>query len=146
MRIRTRGIPNSITRSLCKESVKYYANELLGSRLAKNVSFTIIFEDLPTIVNAFCQREDDNHKFRSFIVVLNKKMNKKTTLIALAHEMVHIKQFARGELRDYLRNNNVKWRGKVLCLDKVKYRSSPWEKEARKKDKLLYEKFKQRNR
>lgn len=146
MRIRTRGIPNSITRSLCKESVKFYANELLGTRLAKNVSVTLIFEDLPTIVNALCQWEDDNHKCRSFIVILNKKMNKKTTLIALAHEMVHIKQYARGELKDYLRNNNVKWRGKVFCLDKVEYWSSPWEKEAYKKDKLLYEKFKQRNK
>lgn len=146
MKIRTKGIPDNVTKSLCKESVNFYANELLGSRLAKNIKIKLVFEKLPTIINAFCQWDDNNHNCRSFIIILNKKMNKKTTLIALAHEMIHVKQYARGELKDYLRNNNVKWRGKVFCLDKVEYWSSPWEKEAYRKDEVLYEKFKQRNK
>lgn len=146
MQIRTKGIPDNVSRSLCKESLRFYANELLGKRLAKNIKVFLVFEQLPTIINALCQWEDDNHKCRSFVIILNKKLNKKTTLISLAHEMVHVKQYARGELKDYLRNNNVKWKNKVFCLDKVEYWSCPWEKEAYKNDKLLYEKFKQRNK
>ena len=74
------------------------------------------------------------------------KLNKKQTLISLAHEMVHVKQFARGELKDYLRIDAVKWKNKTYNLSKVKYWSCPWEKEAHKKDKILYESFKQRNK
>ena len=146
MQIRTKGIPDNVSRSLCKESLRFYANELLGKRLTKNIKVFLVFEELPNIINALCQWSDDNHKCRSFVIIVNKKLNKKTTLISLAHEMVHVKQYARGELKDYLRNNNVKWKNRVFCLDKVEYWSSPWEKEAYKNDKLLYEKFKQRNK
>lgn len=146
MQIRTKGIPDNVSRSLCKEAIRFYGKELLGKRLAKNIKIFLVFEDLPHIVNALCQWDDDNHLCRSFIIILNKKMNKKTTFIALAHEMVHVKQYARGELKDYLRSDKVKWRNKVFRLDRVEYWSSPWEVEAYKKDKILYEKFKQRNK
>lgn len=146
MQIRTRGIPDNVPRSLCKESLKFYANELLGKRLSKNIKICLVFEKLPNVVNALCQWEDDNHKCRSFIIIANKNLNKKTMLISLAHEMVHVKQYAKGELKDYLRSNNVKWKNRVFCLDTVEYWFSPWEKEAYKNDKILYEKFKQRNK
>lgn len=146
MQIRTKGIPDNVSRSLCKESLRFYANELLGKRLAKNIKVYLVFEKLPNIINALCQWEDDNHQCRSFIIIVNQNLNKKTMLISLAHEMVHVKQYARGELKDYLRSNNVRWKNRVFCLDKIEYWSSPWEKEAYKNDKLLYEKFKQRNK
>jgi hypothetical protein len=146
MEIRTKGIPDNVSRSICKEAIRFYGNELLGSRLAKNIKIFLVFEELPNVVNALCQWNDDNHLCRSFVIILNKKMNKKTTLIALAHEMVHVKQYARGELKDYLRSDKVKWRKRVFRLDKVEYWSSPWEVEAYKKDKILYEKYKQRNK
>lgn len=146
MEIRTKGIPDNVSRSLCKEAIRFYGKELLGKRLANNIKIFLVFEELPNVVNALCQWNDDNHLCRSFVIILNKKMNKKTTFIALAHEMVHVKQYARGELKDYLRSDKVKWRNKVFRLDKVEYWSSPWEVEAYKKDKILYEKFKQRNK
>jgi hypothetical protein len=146
MKIVTRGIPDNVTRSLCKEAVKYYSKELLGTRLAKNIKVYLIFEKMPTPINAMCYWNDDNHKCREFVIVVHKKLNKKQTLISLAHEMVHVKQYARGELKDYLRSEEVKWQNRVYNLNKVEYWSSPWEKEAYKKDRVLYEAFKQRNR
>jgi Zn-dependent peptidase ImmA (M78 family) len=146
MKIKTRGIPDKLTRSLCKEAIRYYGNELLGSRLSKNITINVIFEVLPSPIKAMCQWQDDNHRCREFVILIHKKLNKKQTLITLAHEMVHVKQYATGELKDYLRTESVRWQNKVFSLDKVKYWSSPWEKEAYKKDEILYEAFKKRNR
>jgi len=146
MQIRTRGIPDNVSRSLCKEAIRFYGEELLGKRLSKNIEILLVFEKLPNIFNAMCNWQDDNHKCRSFVIVVNKNLNKKTSLIALAHEMVHVKQYARGELKDYLRTEKVKWKKRTFMLDKVEYWSSPWEKEAYKKDQILYEAFKKRNR
>ena len=63
-------------------------------------------------------------------------------LISLAHEMVHVKQYARGELKDYLRDDVVRWKRKIFRLSEVEYWTSPWEVEAYEKDKILYEAFK----
>ncbi len=135
-----------MSRSLCKEAIRFYGEELLGKRLSKNIEILLVFEKLPNIFNAMCNWQDDNHKCRSFVIIVNKNLNKKTSLIALAHEMVHVKQYARGELKDYLRTEKVKWKNRTFMLDKVEYWSSPWEKEAYKKDQILYEAFKKRNR
>jgi hypothetical protein len=146
MKIRTKGMPDNISRSLCKEALRFYGKELLGDRLVKNINVYLVFEKLPFIVNALCHWEDDNHKCRNFIIIVNKKLNKKTTLISLAHEMVHVKQYARKQLKDYLRSHKVKWGNRVYNLNNVDYWKSPWEKEAYKKDHILYESFKNRNK
>lgn len=143
MRIITEGIEDKETRKLCKEALKFYGKELLGPRLYKNITLELLFEELPNKINALCNWTDDNHTCREFVVSLNNKLNKKTMLIALAHEMVHIKQFARGELKDYMRSDKVKWKGQVFCLSEVEYWSCPWEKEAYENDVVLYKKFKQ---
>lgn len=142
MQIRTKGIPDNVPKSLCKKALKFYANLLLGKRLSKNIKLFLVFEKLPNKINALCQWEDDNHNCRSFIIILNKNLNKKTMLISLAHEMVHVKQYARGELKDYLRDDVVRWKRKIFRLSEVEYWTSPWEVEAYEKDKILYEAFK----
>jgi hypothetical protein len=146
MKIKIKGMPDKSTRKLCKEAIRYYGNELLSSRLSKNITVDVIFEVLPSPIKAMCQWQDDNHRCREFVILIHKKLNKKQTLITLAHEMVHVKQYATGELKDYLRTESVRWQNKVFSLDKVKYWSSPWEKEAYKKDETLYEAFKKRNK
>jgi len=48
-------------------------------------------------------------------------------LRTLAHEMVHVKQFAKGELNSAL----TQWKSNKYC-DNIKYWDQPWEKEARR--------------
>ena len=142
MKIITEGISDKETRNLCRDALLFYAKELLGPRLYKNITVTVSFEDLPNKFNALCNWVDDNHVCREFFISVNKKLNKKTLLITLSHEMIHIKQFARGELKDYLREDKVRWHGQVFCLKETDYWSSPWEKEAYENDSILYEKYK----
>ena len=52
----------------------------------------------------------------------------------LAHEMVHAKQYIRGELNGY----NFSWKGRKPR--NYKYENAPWEKEAYGREKELYQK------
>jgi hypothetical protein len=58
----------------------------------------------------------------------------------LAHEMVHVKQYARGELVDCVRKAGYsRWKGKFYPWNG---KSEPWEKEPWKRSKKLYEEWK----
>ena len=59
-------------------------------------------------------------------------------LIWLAHEMVHLKQFVRGELFDY-ETGRVQWKSR--SFGRVHYDDAPWEKEAYRLEGELYEMF-----
>jgi hypothetical protein len=52
----------------------------------------------------------------------------------LAHEMVHAKQYIRGELNGY----NQSWKGRKPR--NYKYENAPWEKEAYGREEELYQK------
>lgn len=54
----------------------------------------------------------------------------------LAHEMVHVKQFARGELDFGL----TRWKSNKYC-DNIEYWDQPWEKEARRLQQGLVNEF-----
>lgn len=57
-------------------------------------------------------------------------------LSTLAHEMVHVRQFARGELN----SNMTQWKSNKYC-DNIEYWDQPWEKEARRLQGKLVEEF-----
>lgn len=58
-------------------------------------------------------------------------------LITLAHEMVHVKQYARNELRQLVRQPMYRWKKEYLPLD-TPYFDQPWEKEAYALEEQLY--------
>jgi hypothetical protein len=73
---------------------------------------------------------------------VDKTLTKKETLLALAHEMVHLKQYAKGELKDIFRPAKmIKWHGDRYLTDGVDYWEQPWEIEAYGREKGLYFKF-----
>lgn len=80
---------------------------------------------------------------KSFLIFLDDKMSKKMTLMTLAHEMVHVQQYATGRLYQYKgsRWETVRWDSKVIKFnveDDEEYRYAPWEIEARGYEEALY--------
>jgi hypothetical protein len=76
----------------------------------------------------FCVNTDCTNKLpRDFIVELNKTKNNNTLIRTLAHELVHVKQFARGEMFE-LPNGQIMWKGRKC--HRTKYDDLPWEKDA----------------
>jgi hypothetical protein len=70
-------------------------------------------------------------------ILFDSKLNAEKLVEVLAHEFVHIKQHARGQLRPYTRKDGKYgwyWMGKI---NRSKYENQPWEIEARKREKIL---------
>jgi len=55
--------------------------------------------------------------------------------------MVHLKQYAKGELKDYARVKSIKWKGQVYDEDRIDYWDHPWEIEAYGRERGLYIRF-----
>ena len=67
-------------------------------------------------------------------------MPMKKVLTTLAHELVHVKQYATGEMRD--RDNAiVEWMGEKYNQDELEYWEHPWEIDAYGREVGLYIRF-----
>jgi hypothetical protein len=143
MYIRSSGVPNKIPLKVCKQAVKFYTNFLLGKRLANNISIKLIFnnKNLDKNIYGFCDWDCDKRNPRNFIISIDPNLSKRMTLMVIAHEIVHVKQYARGELKDLMRLNKVKYLGKLYDEGKINYWVQPWEIEARDYEKLLHREF-----
>jgi len=63
-------------------------------------------------------------------------------LINLAHEMVHVKQFSLGDLKDGKPSTITVWQGVPFDEDTIDYWDTPWEVEAHGREKGLFARFK----
>lgn len=145
MYLRTSGKPSKISIQMCKKAVRFYAEQLLGRRLASNIHLKVKFnnKELKGGYYGFCDWICDRPLPRNFVITIDPNLSKRMMLLVLAHEMVHVKQYARGELKDLLRSNKVKFLGEVYDDELMSYWSHPWEKEARLLEKELYHSFRQ---
>jgi hypothetical protein len=77
----------------------------------------------PTGALGYCLELESN---REFELEVDKTQPMRKLLETVAHEMVHVKQFARREMSPA----NEKWHGKTYNPKKVSYWDLPWEIEA----------------
>ena len=92
-----------------------------------------------------CVWEDKHRYAREFTINLDSKDSVKM-IQTLAHEMVHVKQWARGEMYDVYHDDDgspqkTQWKSKAVSLSKVHYHDWPWEKQAWKLEEKLYEQW-----
>lgn len=132
-----------------------YAALLMQKRLYNKLTIDIeLVKDLE--VCGFCEVTDDIYPPRIFKVFLRKNKMPDADdnpFRTLAHEMVHIKQYARGELQDRSALNkkgkleeNIFWMGEKWKKTKREYwlqYDSPWEIEAYGREIGLYLKWTQ---
>ncbi len=133
----------STQRSLAQE-VAYWALDQLVSRRMQN-SLDIRIEIKPFVNEGnnvgYTTWEYDNIRPREFLIEIDKSIDDEEFTETIIHEMVHVKQFAKEELKErfkpYLREL---WFGKEIDT-KNKYRSLPWEKDAYKLQVKLYNEY-----
>ena len=123
------------------DAAEFFALTLMGSRLTPNVTIDIEL-DPQMDVGGECVNEDCTKRSRWFTIRLKHTKNFYDMLQTLAHEMVHIKQQARNELRRYdvpctrggkrEREEVVEWQGSIWTPAKGEdpYWDAPWEVEA----------------
>lgn len=71
-------------------------------------------------------------------MVLDTAVNLENLIITIAHEMVHVKQYARGQIKH---GKNLKSRTWMGQKNKSQYYDSPWEIEAYTKERVLANKM-----
>jgi hypothetical protein len=126
----------------------YYASKLFHKNLSNNLEVSIELADNMD-VDGLSTWEDDYIRPREFSVVIrrdygsDRKQDYERILLTLAHEFVHIKQMAKGELKERFGRNEkcVLWKNTKFksVFESESYWDLPWEIEAHgKEDGLLY--------
>jgi hypothetical protein len=143
MIISVKGKNESIGKREIKYIINFFGKLLLGRQLGKFVSVEVLFLKLEDNLLGLCGPVDFDYKnHREFEILIDNRQNKKNQILTLAHEMCHLKQYARGELKNYS-DDIYKWMGKTVRIPNDKYKNMPWEKEANLSEGYLYDFYKQ---
>jgi len=113
-------------------AVKSFAEQLGINRLKSTIQVRLhnkVYLDMADGTEALCESLDK----RNFIIDVAMFSN---WVVNLAHEMVHVKQFARNEMDAGL----TRWKSNQYAGN-IDYWDQPWEKEARRLQFKLAEEF-----
>ena len=126
-------------REIAEAAVYWCAKKLLPR--VRTLSIEVRIKKLKSAMG-YCLNTD-NHK--TFELEINKGMSLFGLISTICHEMVHVKQYYRRELKQFEADGKVMWKTKIIN-DNVAYTDLPWEKEAFKKEcGLAIECFKELN-
>ena len=124
---------NKKVRKVVEQAAWYYAEKLMGKRLLGNLEITInLKKNLLTKEGneGTAIWEDDNLRPKEFTITLDSTCTIRNILITLAHEMVHVKQWAKGEMYEYAEQDMVRFNKTKFNLADINYWDYPWEIEA----------------
>ena len=144
MRILTKGKTRKLCRKELRYAARYMASLIMSKQLLKHVSIHI--KCTPTIMENGNELKAymsplGKKPLRRFEVVIATSKSKREQLLALAHELVHCKQFAKGEMTENVKGI-VKWKRETIDQKKVTYFWLPWELESFGYEKALYYSYK----
>ena len=136
MKITIRNNNGLMTRKEICQYLEWLAENLMSKRLTNKLSLLIEVKKLPG-AKATMVADDDTNK--SFVLELSDKMGRYEIMKALAHEMVHVKQYATRELYQYV-SHGYRYQG-VKYPDSTDYYDQPWEIEAFGREVGLYRRY-----
>ncbi len=121
--------------------VNFFLNLLVSSRLKKTLTINLILDDiLDGDTTGLCSTEDMTRCPKNFEIHLQVKGRSKASIIkTLAHELVHVKQYAKGEIYDHIDSGVVTYQKVRYYIDTMNYKDQPWEIEAYTKENKLYD-------
>ena len=135
---------NKKVRKVVEQAAWYYAEKLMGKRLLGSLEITInLKKNLLTKEGneGSAIWEDDGYRSREFSIELDTTVKIRNLLITLAHEMVHVKQWAKNEMYEYMEPHMVRFKGEKIHLKETDYWDYPWEIEAYGKQLGLFVRF-----
>ena len=129
-------------REMAADAAHWYAMHLmprLQNKLFVNIKLIHKLEKKEGLSGDAIWEDDSCNRPREFTIRVDSSMSPANMLMTIAHEMVHVKQYARGELKDFSRNIKIcKWKGEVLECEKINYYDLPYEIEAHGREKGLF--------
>ena len=106
----------------------------------KSFNIEIDLCKIPEKVQGWCMEIDKNCSH----IQIDKRLEGDDFITCVLHELVHVKQQFKGELKEYPANSGIEkmWKGEIyLGID---YMNLPWEKEAYEQQEILLKEFKKR--
>ena len=88
-------------------------------------------------VHGWCTVEDDDYRPRCFLIEIHNRLKIDEYLNVLFHELIHVHQHVRGDLRD--KGKLRLWKG--IDYSESDYADQPWEIEATKLEKVLLKQY-----
>lgn len=143
MLIEIKGKAKHLKKKDIRKAAELYAEYLLSEKLSSQIELKIILskKHLAKGIDGYCDWMDNNKSPRIFEIVVRPSLKAEDLLQLLAHEMVHLKQFAKNELFDYSRGSKCRFNGKIYDRDEIDYWFLPWEIEAYGRERGLYMKY-----
>lgn len=134
-------------RNVIREAALFYGETLMSKRITDNLEIRINLHNqylknhgyLGDTMPLDC---DDGYRPRVFEINLDRTKRLKTIVFTLGHEFIHVKQFAKGELKDGKRGNKTIFHKIKFDDENISYWDCPWEIEAYGKECGLWQKFK----
>lgn len=125
------------------EAAEFYARILMSERQIAGIDIEIIIENDGDVAGSVTW-EDTNDRPKMFTIEL--ALNSDEDIFRnLAHEMVHVKQYRTGELKELIRAKKIKFNGKEYSDEYYTnadlYYDAPWEIEAYGREIGLYRKW-----
>ena len=125
---------------MLEDASEFFALSMMRKDLVENIDLDIVLakdlakkEGITGSIYGYCNILDDRlSRPREFQIELCTSKRITKLLLTLAHEMTHLKQFARGQLRNF-ENGSTTWCGKTFGTKKEKkigHYNLPWEEEA----------------
>ena len=135
---------NKAYRKLVERAAWWYAEKLMGKRLMSGLEININLSK--TLLNKDGNEgtaiwEDESIRPKEFTIELDLTFSIRDVLITLAHEMVHVKQWAKGEMYEYITPGMVRFHKTKFDLEDINYWDYPWEIEAFGKQLGLFVRF-----
>ena len=124
---------NKAVRKLVETATWFYTEKLMGKRLMAGLEITINLKKnllAKTGKEGSAIWEDDGYRSREFTIELDSSVKIRELLITLAHELVHVKQWAKDEMYEYMEPHMVRFKGEKIHLKETDYWDYPWEIEA----------------
>ena len=142
MEVSVEGIRSKKTKKLLAQAAEFYGGLLLNKRTANIVNLTInLKRKLDGDAEGYCQYMSQSVGVREFDIEIEKDRPIDELLVTLAHEMVHLKQYATRQLKSkFVKGVPIDtWKG--TKYRNIKYKEQPWEKEAMLLEESLYQQF-----
>tara|TARA_E500000318_G_scaffold18538_1_gene19330 strand:+ start:327 stop:755 length:429 start_codon:yes stop_codon:yes gene_type:complete len=127
-------------RALVEEAAVFFKNQLMPrmKNLWIDIKLRPNYED-----DGDCIWTDSYYRPREFHINLKSTNDEDHMIKTLAHEMVHVKQWAREEIKDGRDVTQALWKKtRLVDCQKTAYEDLPWEKEANKLEEILFERWK----
>lgn len=141
MRLRIQGESQALSRRETRRALEWFSRELLGPRLSARINIRLAWTRRSETYG-YCEEPWDACP-RSFEIGCVRNLTRRCTLQTLAHEMVHVKQYARRIMSETDEPRLTRWKKILVDRNEISYYKLPWEREARRMEKSLYKKYMQ---